>query len=60
MPRHFADFVRMIPFQEYTNPHDGVYNLAVALRESFTVAPDLGPKSYIAYGRRAENAPHDR
>ncbi|KAK3272500.1 hypothetical protein CYMTET_19206 [Cymbomonas tetramitiformis] len=58
MPRHFSDFVRLLPFQEYTNPRDGPLNLATALPE-VVKKPDLGPKSYIAYGYPKEIAPCD-
>jgi hypothetical protein len=44
--------------QEFTNPRNGPMNLATYLPEHF-VPPDLGPKSYIAYGSKTENAPHD-
>lgn len=44
--------------QEYTNPRAGVLNLAVGLPASY-VPPDLGPKSYIAYGKQSESPPHD-
>eukprot|EP00898_Chlorokybus_atmophyticus_P006903 jgi/Chlat1/7213/Chrsp57S06865 len=53
LPRHFADFVRMLPYQEYTNPIDGIFNLATYLPEE-SVRPDLGPKSYVAYGCEQE------
>lgn len=49
MPRHYEEFISALPFQDYTNPKTGVLNLAVKLPES-VLKPDLGPKSYIAYG----------
>ncbi|KAL1922068.1 uncharacterized protein VTP21DRAFT_10710 [Calcarisporiella thermophila] len=47
-PRHFDEFMSIIPFPEYTN-WNGIYNLACRLPSRF-VPPDLGPKLYIAYG----------
>jgi hypothetical protein len=44
--------------QEFTNPLNGPMNLATYLPNHF-VPPDLGPKSYIAYGSKTENPPHD-
>ena len=44
--------------QEFTNPRNGPMNLATYLPNHF-VPPDLGPKSYIAYGSKTENPPHD-
>ncbi|XP_042500366.1 lysine-specific demethylase JMJ25-like [Macadamia integrifolia] len=49
LPRHGAEFVSSLPFQEYTHPNYGILNLAVKLPEN-TLKPDLGPKTYIAYG----------
>ncbi|ONI22349.1 hypothetical protein PRUPE_2G123400, partial [Prunus persica] len=40
LPRHCAEFICYLPFEEYTHPHRGFLNLA----------PDMGPKTYIAYG----------
>ncbi|ERN17369.1 hypothetical protein AMTRI_Chr02g215900 [Amborella trichopoda] len=53
LPRHGAEFVSGLPFQEYTNPKVGVLNLAAKLPEKF-LKPDLGPKTYIAYGNADE------
>ncbi|XP_021750702.1 lysine-specific demethylase JMJ25-like isoform X2 [Chenopodium quinoa] len=49
LPRHSAEFIKALPFKEYTHPRNGVLNLAAKwpLR---TLKPDLGPKAYIAYG----------
>lgn len=41
----------MVPLKEYTH-QAGPLNLAGALPPS-AIKPDLGPKSYIAYGRCA-------
>ena len=58
LPRHYADFVRMLPFQPYTNPVDGPLNLSCRLPKEW-VPPDLGPKSYVAYGREAQRGMGD-
>lgn len=47
------DFLEMLPLKEYTHPTAGPLNLAAQLPEQGAVKPDLGPKSYIAYGRCA-------
>ena len=44
--------------QEFTNPLNGPMNLATHLPKHF-VPPDLGPKSYIAYGSTEQKPPHD-
>ncbi|CAN6271130.1 unnamed protein product [Urochloa humidicola] len=49
LPRHNAEFMSALPFREYTDPKFGPLNLAVKLPES-VMKPDLGPKTYIAYG----------
>ncbi|KAL5726810.1 hypothetical protein ACHQM5_000065 [Ranunculus cassubicifolius] len=49
LPRHCEEFVTALPFQDYTNPKTGLLNLAVKLPEN-VLKPDLGPKTYIAYG----------
>lgn len=49
LPRHGAEFISALPYQEYTNPRFGFLNLAVKLPEK-SLKPDLGPKTYIAYG----------
>ena len=53
LPRHYVDFLQMLPFQEYTNMIDGPLNLSTELPKEW-VPPDLGPKSYIAMGRKKE------
>jgi len=53
VPRHCADFITMLPFPEYTNMQDGPLNLAAALPKE-CCPPDLGPKSYVAYGVQQE------
>ncbi|XP_068642394.1 lysine-specific demethylase JMJ29-like isoform X2 [Aristolochia californica] len=49
LPRHCDEFVTALPFQEYTDPVSGILNLAVKLPQG-VLKPDLGPKTYIAYG----------
>lgn len=53
LPRHGSEFVASLPFKNYTNPHTGILNLATKLPKG-ALKPDLGPKSYIAYGLREE------
>ncbi|XP_042520675.1 lysine-specific demethylase JMJ25-like [Macadamia integrifolia] len=48
-PAHNAEFIRALPFQEYTNPNSGILNLAGKLPKEFS-KPDLGPRVYISYG----------
>ncbi|KAA8515539.1 hypothetical protein F0562_018850 [Nyssa sinensis] len=49
LPRHCDEFIKALPFQEYTDPRAGFLNLAVKLPPG-VLKPDLGPKTYIAYG----------
>ncbi|KAM7467691.1 hypothetical protein LguiB_015253 [Lonicera macranthoides] len=49
LPRHGAEFIDMLPYSDYTHPKSGVLNLATKLPDS-APKPDLGPKTYIAYG----------
>ncbi|GMI93294.1 hypothetical protein HRI_002998700 [Hibiscus trionum] len=49
LPRHCEEFISMLPYQEYTDPRSGILNLAVKL-PTCIIKPDLGPKTYIAYG----------
>ncbi|XP_074338776.1 lysine-specific demethylase JMJ26-like isoform X3 [Apium graveolens] len=53
LPRHVAEFLSSLPFKEYTDPRAGYLNLAVKLPEG-SLKPDMGPKSYIAYGHAQE------
>lgn len=53
LPRHGAEFISALPFHEYTHPKYGVLNLASKLPD-YVMKPDLGPKTYIAYGMREE------
>ncbi|KAK6150846.1 hypothetical protein DH2020_015778 [Rehmannia glutinosa] len=49
LPRHGSEFISCLPFKEYTHPRSGYLNLAVKLPEE-SLKPDMGPKTYIAYG----------
>ncbi|CAM8904748.1 unnamed protein product [Rhodiola kirilowii] len=49
LPRHGAEFIASLPFSEYTDPRKGILNLATKVPED-SLKPDLGPKTYIAYG----------
>ncbi|KAF9588397.1 hypothetical protein IFM89_009412 [Coptis chinensis] len=49
LARHAVEFIGALPFPEYTNQKDGYLNLAVKLPKN-SLKPDLGPKTYIAYG----------
>lgn len=53
LPRHCDEFISALPFQEYTDPRSGLLNLAVKLPPG-VLKPDLGPKTYIAYGGKEE------
>ncbi|XP_051138187.1 lysine-specific demethylase JMJ27-like isoform X1 [Andrographis paniculata] len=49
LPRHNSEFMAMLPFGDYTHPRSGLMNLATKLPD-WALKPDLGPKTYIAYG----------
>ncbi|KAI3773352.1 hypothetical protein L1987_47878 [Smallanthus sonchifolius] len=49
LPRHGVEFITCLPFKEYTHPRDGYLNLAVKFPPR-SLKPDMGPKTYIAYG----------
>eukprot|EP00250_Pteridium_aquilinum_P011579 c20166_g1_i3 orf=378-4919(+) len=53
LPRHGAEFISALPFHDYTHPLQGMLNLATKLPK-YTAKPDLGPKTYIAYGFQEE------
>ncbi|XP_057951581.1 uncharacterized protein LOC131146196 isoform X2 [Malania oleifera] len=53
LPRHDAEFISMLPFCDYTHPKSGLLNLATKLPD-VALKPDLGPKTYIAYGCQEE------
>lgn len=58
LPRHGAEFISALPYHEYTHPKHGVLNLASKLPD-YVMKPDLGPKTYIAYGMKEELARGD-
>lgn len=49
LPRHNVEFLGCLPFKEYTNPRCGTLNIATKLPKE-SLKPDMGPKTYIAYG----------
>ncbi|KAI8528026.1 hypothetical protein RHMOL_Rhmol12G0119000 [Rhododendron molle] len=49
LPRHAAEFILALPYLQYTHPCSGILNLASKLPKD-ALKPDLGPKTYIAYG----------
>jgi len=53
LPRHNAEFIAALPFFDYTDPKSGILNLATRFPEG-SLKPDLGPKTYIAYGFHEE------
>eukprot|EP01025_Chloroclados_australasicus_P044888 TRINITY_DN4891_c0_g1_i7.p1 TRINITY_DN4891_c0_g1~~TRINITY_DN4891_c0_g1_i7.p1 ORF type:complete len:1234 (-),score=179.46 TRINITY_DN4891_c0_g1_i7:43-3252(-) len=61
LPAHLGDFLRQIPYAEYTHPQYGLLNLAAECnrKEFIPLPPDLGPKGYIAHGRIEEREGSD-
>lgn len=53
LPRHGVEFISSLPFKEYTHPLNGYFNLATRLPPG-SLKPDMGPKTYIAYGFNEE------
>ncbi|XP_061970720.1 lysine-specific demethylase JMJ26-like isoform X3 [Populus nigra] len=49
LPRHDVEFTCCLPFKEYTDRRSGPLNLAIRLPQN-SLKPDMGPKTYIAYG----------
>lgn len=49
LPRHNAEFIAALPYSDYADPKSGLLNLSTRLPEG-SLRPDMGPKTYIAYG----------
>nr|XP_034902016.1 lysine-specific demethylase JMJ25-like isoform X5 [Populus alba] len=49
LPRHDVEFTCCLPFKEYSDRRSGPLNLAIRLPQN-SLKPDMGPKTYIAYG----------
>ncbi|PSS26276.1 Lysine-specific demethylase [Actinidia chinensis var. chinensis] len=49
LPRHCAEFIAALPYSDYTDPKSGLLNIATRFPDQM-LKPDLGPKTYIAYG----------
>ncbi|KAJ4893118.1 Lysine-specific demethylase JMJ25 [Raphanus sativus] len=49
LPRHCEEFLCSLPLKQYTHPVSGPLNLAVKLPDE-CLKPDMGPKTYVAYG----------
>ncbi|KAF5776739.1 hypothetical protein HanXRQr2_Chr12g0527651 [Helianthus annuus] len=54
LPRHYDEFICALPLREYTDPKTGVFNISAAKLPPHINKPDMGPKSYIAYGNTQE------
>lgn len=55
LPRHHQDYLEVVlPVPEYTHPAAGPLNMASMLPPD-ALPTDLGPKTYIAYGRIKEH-----
>ncbi|CAI7856200.1 unnamed protein product [Closterium sp. NIES-54] len=55
LPRHGSEFINALPFHVYLHPEEGHANVAAtAAAPKGSLRPDLGPKTYIAYGVRGE------
>ncbi|KFK36435.1 hypothetical protein AALP_AA4G123900 [Arabis alpina] len=53
LPRHCEEFLCSLPLKQYTHPRSGPLNIAVKLPEK-CLKPDMGPKTYVAYGLAQE------
>lgn len=54
LPQHGSEFLRSLPFQEYSNMrHGGLQNVASRIPDG-SLQPDFGPKLSIAYGIQKE------
>ena len=47
-PRHFVEFMKCLPFKDYTHPYAGYLNVANKLPDIF-LKLDMGPRMDIAY-----------
>ncbi|CAN0853854.1 Lysine-specific demethylase JMJ26 [Linum grandiflorum] len=53
LPPHYTEYTCCLPFKEYSHQDNGPLNLASALPGK-SPKPDMGPKTYIAYGFQDE------
>ncbi|KAD3067124.1 hypothetical protein E3N88_35004 [Mikania micrantha] len=53
LPHLCDEFIRALPYREYTDPNVGFFNLVVKLPPNYLMS-DLGPVTYIAYGMAQE------
>lgn len=60
VPRSVQDFLELLPCPEYTLPERAAapLNLAAAIPHGIN-ATDLGPKTYVAFGRLQESTTGD-
>ncbi|XP_037495740.1 lysine-specific demethylase JMJ25, partial [Jatropha curcas] len=49
LPRYYVEFISALPYLEYADPCSGILNVAAKVPPGI-LKPDLGPKTYIAYG----------
>ncbi|CAH2054604.1 unnamed protein product [Thlaspi arvense] len=49
LPRHSEEFLCSLPLKLYTHPRSGPLNVAIKLPIN-CLKPDMGPKTYVAYG----------
>lgn len=47
--RHADEFMNLLPLHKYTDPNSGLFKLLAKLPKEI-LKPDVGPKTYIAYG----------
>lgn len=58
LPLHFVEFVKFLPFKDYTHPNNGYLNVAVKLPDS-SLNPNMGPKMDIGYGDTVSKLHYD-
>ncbi|CAN8319526.1 unnamed protein product, partial [Cochlearia groenlandica] len=58
LPRHSEEFLSCLPLKKYTHPCKGPLNLVVKLPKD-CLKPDMGPKTYVAYGFAQEHGRGD-